>query len=106
MIFYQGVILTQEWVPNIRISLFQTLTIFYNFFPVDSSMIQTDTHTFRNSEDKKSNTNRRHSADLCMVNNLKILNGRKIGDLTGKYTCHQYNGSSVVDYIIAGKKYL
>ena len=36
-----------------------------------------------------------------MVNNLKILNGRKIGDFTGKYTCHQYNGSSVVDYIIA-----
>ena len=36
-----------------------------------------------------------------MVNNLEILNGRKIGDLTVKYTCHQYNGSSVVDYIIA-----
>ena len=36
-----------------------------------------------------------------MINNLKILNGRKIGDLTGKYTCHQYNRSSVVDYIIA-----
>ena len=36
-----------------------------------------------------------------MINNLKILNGRKIGDLTGKYTCHQYNRSSVVDNIIA-----
>ena len=36
-----------------------------------------------------------------MVNNLKILKGRKIGDLTCEYTCHQYNGSSAVDYIIA-----
>ena len=35
-----------------------------------------------------------------MINNLKILNGRKIGDLIGKYTCHHYNGSSTVDYII------
>ena len=60
----------------------------YNFLPIDSSMIQTDTYKFRNSQDKKSNTNRRHLADLFMVNNLKILNGRKIGDLTGKYTCH------------------
>ena len=59
-------------------------------------MVQTDTYTFRNSQDKKYNTNDRHLADLFMVNNLKILNGRKIGDLTGKYTCHQYNGSNVV----------
>ena len=35
-----------------------------------------------------------------MINNLKILNGRKIGDLAGKYTCHHYNGSSTVDYIM------
>ena len=73
-----------------------------NFLTIDSSMIQTDSHTFRSSQDTKSNTNDRHLADLCIVNNLKILNGRKISDLTGKYTCHQYNGSSVVDYIIAG----
>ena len=40
-----------------------------NFLPIDSSMIQTDTHTFRSSQDKKSNTNGRHLAHLCMVNN-------------------------------------
>ena len=74
-----------------------------NFLPINSYMIQTDTHTFRSLQDRKSNTNSRHLADLlCMVNNLKILNGRKIGDLTEKYTYHQYNGSSVVDYVIAG----
>ena len=71
------------------------------FLPIDSSITETDIFTFRNSQDKKTSTNGKHFVDLCMVNNLKILNGRKIGDLTGKYTCHQYNGSSVVDYIIA-----
>ena len=25
-----------------------------------------------------------------------------MGDLTGKYTCHQYNGSNVIDYRLAG----
>ena len=69
------------------------------FLPIDSSVTETDIFAFRNSQDKKTNTNGKHFVDLCMVNNLKILNGRKIGDLTGKYTCHQYNGSSVVDYI-------
>ena len=29
-----------------------------------------------------------------------IINGRTVGDLIGKYTCHEYNGSSTVDYFI------
>ena len=69
--------------------------------PIDSSIIETDILTFRNSQDKKTNSNGKHLPDLCMINNFKILNGRKIGGLTGKYTCYQYNGSSVADYIIA-----
>ena len=28
------------------------------------------------------------------------MNGRVVGDLDGKYTCHEYNGSSTVDYFI------
>ncbi|CAB3983013.1 Hypothetical predicted protein [Paramuricea clavata] len=39
--------------------------------------------------------------DLCVGNNLIILNGRTKGDFTGQYTCHTYNGASVVDYAIA-----
>ena len=27
-----------------------------------------------------------------------MLNGRCTGDLTGNFTCHNYRGSSVVDY--------
>ena len=29
------------------------------------------------------------------------MNGRTVGDLSGQYTSHQWNGSSVVDYFIA-----
>ena len=71
------------------------------FLPIHSSITETEILKFRNSQDKKTNVNGKHFVDLCMVNNLKILNERTIGDLTGKYTFHQYNGSSVVDYIIA-----
>ena len=72
------------------------------FLPIDHFIIKIDILTFRNSQDKiKTNISGKHLADLCMINNLKILNCRKIGDLTGKYICHQYNGSCIVDYIIA-----
>jgi hypothetical protein len=37
---------------------------------------------------------------------MRILNGRVIGDLFGKYTCHKQTGSSVVDYIIFSEELL
>ena len=55
----------------------------------------------RNSEDLKSNTRGKEFLDLCKINNLCIANGRALGDLFGKYTCHQKRGSSVVDYLIS-----
>ena len=39
--------------------------------------------------------------ELCKMTELRIVNGRKMGDSTGKKTCHQWNGSSTVDYMIA-----
>ena len=38
--------------------------------------------------------------NLCKSNNLRIVNGRKIGNGLGKYTCYKWNGCSVVDYAI------
>ena len=35
--------------------------------------------------------------DLLNESSLISLNGRKLGDTSGKLTCHQYNGSSTVD---------
>ena len=72
-----------------------------DFLPLDNTL-QNDSSSFthRYIHDKNTNISGKHLADLCMINNLKILNGRKSGDLLGKYTCHHYNGSSTVDYII------
>jgi hypothetical protein len=36
--------------------------------------------------------------DLCISNQLRILNGRVLGDIFGNYTCYTPNGASVVDY--------
>ncbi len=35
---------------------------------------------------------------------MRIVNGRVMGDLFGKFTCHKPTGSSVVDYVIASEK--
>ena len=38
--------------------------------------------------------------NLCIDNQLYLLNGRTLGNLTGKFTCHTPRGSSIVDYIL------
>ena len=57
--------------------------------------------SIRNSEDLTVNARGRELLDLCKVNDLLITNGRKIGDLFGKFTSHQYNGSAINDYFLA-----
>ena len=61
----------------------------------------------RNSADMKLvNQRGKDFLDICRINDLSIANGRAMGDLFGKYTCHQKNGSSVVDYLITPPKSL
>ena len=55
----------------------------------------------RNSEDKIVNQRGNELLDLCKSFDINIANGRKNGDLFGKYTCFKWNGSSVVDYLLA-----
>ena len=54
----------------------------------------------RNSEDKDLDHRGKELIELCKSLGLVVLNGRKIGDLFGKYTSLQWNGSSVVDYVL------
>ncbi len=54
----------------------------------------------RNSNDIKVNSFGKCLVELCKSANLKMLNGRSLGDLNGAYTCFQYNGRSLVDYCI------
>ena len=53
----------------------------------------------RNSADSLTNAFKRTFLDLILESQLKILNGRTLGDFNGNYTCINPNGSSVVDYI-------
>lgn len=41
--------------------------------------------------------------EKCVDNQLYILNGRTLGDLTGQFTCHTPRGSSTIDYFIASR---
>ena len=54
----------------------------------------------RNSEDNGTNKRGEELLDFCKTNEYAIVNGRKLGDLFGKCTSHQYNGSSAIDYVL------
>ena len=57
----------------------------------------------RKSEDKSTNPYGSEFLSLVLNNNLIILNGRTLGDLSGSFTCINPNGSSVVDYFMVSK---
>ena len=54
----------------------------------------------RNSQDTAVNGRGNEMLDMCKALDLNIINGRKTGDLFGNYTCFQWNGNSVVDYLL------
>jgi hypothetical protein len=54
----------------------------------------------RNSRDTPVNAYGRCLSEPCCGNGLIALNGRSKGDFVGQFTCHTYNGASVVDYAI------
>ena len=57
----------------------------------------------RTSMDNTVNKYGRKLASICLDNNMHILNGRTLGDLRGKYTCHTAQGSSIVDYFLCSQ---
>lgn len=69
----------------------QNIPLFENYLP-DSDIID------RFSRDHTILPRGRVLNDICIQTGLRILNGRCAGDLTGNLTCHNYRGSSTVDY--------
>ena len=66
-----------------------------------------DSSAPRNNMDKKlPNKSGKLLLDLCKETGLRILNGRTVGDLHGKYTCTTYNGCSLVDYTLVSANLL
>ena len=67
----------------------------------DSFGIETfNNQHLRNSEVQKTNPRGKELLDTCKLNALMIMNGHKIGDLFGEFICHEWNGSSMVDYLL------
>ena len=60
-----------------------------------------DNSRLRNTRDNVFNTQGQALIDLCLASQLRVLNGRYIGDFFGNFTCHKSYGSSVVDYALA-----
>ena len=82
------------------------MTIIYTFLPVPEDY-EIDSKFLRDSQDSGTvNSRGRNLLEICTALNLRIFNGRIVGDLEGKKTCFHYNGSSVVDYVIGSKAIL
>ena len=90
---------------NARIGTEKDDIVHSKFFDQDNSIASMNTnslHTLpRNSYDFTKTSIRIDLLDLCIVSDLCIVNGRKIGDTNGKFICYTWKGSSVVDYVIA-----
>ena len=66
----------------------------------------TDNHfPKRNNSDIKINELGEKLLKMCISNRLRILNGRKTGDLDGKMTSYQSSGTSTIDYGIVNEAY-
>ena len=55
----------------------------------------------RVSMDKVLNARGKKLIETIASAKLTIFNGNTLGDVNGRHTCHLYNGSSVVDYMIS-----
>jgi exonuclease III len=55
----------------------------------------------KNVDNKAVDVYGKHLLDMCKASGLRILNGRKLGDLFGNYTCFNHRGNpSVIDYML------
>ena len=76
-----------------------------DFIPIDPNYVA-DNSRIRYSRDSKLDSKGKELLDFCIGNNLRILNGRILGDSLGNFTCFNVHGQSVVDYVIASEEVL
>ena len=61
----------------------------------------TDYNINRCSVDKILNAQGQQLIYLCIASQVRVLNGRFVGDSVGNVTCYKSNGASTVDYALA-----
>ena len=60
----------------------------------------------RQTVDTKINNHGKNLASLCISTQIRILNGRTVGDTLGKYTYHDTRGCSSIDYFVSSETIL
>ena len=60
----------------------------------------------RNNQDTHTNSYGEKLIDMSIARRMRILKGRTIGDLQGKFTYIGYNGVSTIDYVLASENIL
>ena len=89
---------------NSRIGSSNEESDLYDVNILDNVLHRHNPLNLRNSKDQVINKSGRKLLELCRHTNLVIVNGRTMGDLEGKCTSFQYNGSSVIDYCIVDRQ--
>ena len=75
--------------------------------PIDNTNYNCDCITEeRVSQDSVVDSRGKDLLELCICNQLRILNGRCFGNSTGKHACLKPNGCSVVDYVLVSESLL
>ena len=82
----------------------------YDDFQADNTFIETNNAsialTDRKNCDSVVNSHGKNVLDICRTFNLKIMNGRSLGDPLGNFTYHDMNlGSSAIDYGICNQNF-
>jgi len=72
--------------------------------PFQDNYVIDNMHRPRISQDTKVDDRGKHILEICIAGQLRLLNGRTIGDTMGHFTSHQYHGSSVIDYAICSSE--
>lgn len=72
----------------------------FNTYPIDKNVM------YRMSKDSKIDKRGKELLDFCKGYQLRILNGRTLGDMQSNFTCYTPNGTSVVDYAVVSESAL
>ena len=73
--------------------------------PLDIYEIDSMNYLPRQNLDRISNKYGEYLLSLCKSVQLRICNGRKLGDILGAYTCYTPNGQSCVDYCLVSPRF-
>ena len=74
------------------------------YLPLFDSYSVDNTTRVRRSHDTVLDTRGKELLEFCIQNQLRIMNGRCLGDIFGHYTCFNPLGPSTVDYLLAAEK--